>query len=232
MTLPEDLSARLDTVIHSSLVLVERFDPGPPVSGPAVVLSSAFNPPTVAHLDLLDLGREVGGMPAALLTTTNVDKGLYGASLQHRIGMLLAVCAEQPFAVLASNAARFVDQASVLRTTFAGATFDFVMGHDTLIRLFDPKYYFPGQMEAELEGFFGHHRVIATNRGAAGTEDVAGVVASLPARFQARIETRELHPHRAEVSSSAMRANVAAGAPPADLPGPVERYIAEHRLYR
>src|SRR6185437_10745724 len=121
-------------------------------------------PPTLAHLHLLETAAalEPGGRPAALLSTRNVAKGVFGAALADRVGMLLAMHAIHPaLGVLATNAARLVEQARALRAEFEDAQFDFVVGHDTLVRLFDAVYY--TDMQAGLGEFFAHHRVIATN---------------------------------------------------------------------
>ena len=95
------------------------------------------NPPTRAHFHLLAASAErLSASPAALLTTRNVAKGLTGASHEQRIEMLLVARTAVPaLAVLAANQARIVDQAAVLRESFPAASFDFVLGHDTLVRL-------------------------------------------------------------------------------------------------
>src|SRR5690606_30050650 len=72
--------------------------------------------------------------------------------------------------VLASNAARIMDQGRALRAAYPGAAFDFVVGFDTLVRVFEPRYY--DDMVRELNPFFRDHRLIATNRGELSVEDV------------------------------------------------------------
>ena len=60
--------------------------------GRVAVLPSAFNPPTIAHLHLLEQALRVEGvtLAAAMLSTRNVAKGVVGAGLADRVGMLLA----------------------------------------------------------------------------------------------------------------------------------------------
>ncbi len=222
--------ARLAALSADSRPGVLRFDSDEPLSGRIAVLPSAFNPPTLAHLELLRVALEVPGVTAAaaLLTTRNVSKGIYGAPLAHRVGMLLAL--PSPVPVLTTNVARFVEQALALCTAYPAAAFDFVAGYDTLIRIFDPHYY--GDMAAELAPFFANHRLIATNREGATHEAIAMVLASPGARpFAASIVVAELSPESALLSSTAAREAAAAGAHPAEVPPSVARYIREHGLY-
>jgi len=225
---------RLDACTASAGPHAERFDDGPPLVGRHAVLSSAFNPPTVAHLRMLALAEALPHIngTAALLTTVNVDKGLYGASLEHRVAMLLAAREEHPrLAVLATNVPRFVDQAAALNAAFPRAAFDFVVGHDTLVRIFDPRYY--TDMRAELATFFAGHRLIATNRGLAGIDEVLATVGRHEAaRFAHRITVLELDAEAAVISSSAARHALAADNHSPELPASVRRYVAHHSLYR
>jgi nicotinic acid mononucleotide adenylyltransferase len=225
-----DIAERLAALDEATEHRVLRFHDGPPFEGRVAVLPSAFNPPTLAHLALLALGAEEGGAQAALFTTRNVDKGLHGAMPAQRVEMLLAARQVQPFAVLATNAARIVDQAAALRGCWPGCRFDFVMGHDTLIRLFDAKYY--EDMAGDLRRFFAAHRVIATNRGAAGVDIVEAFLREPHvAPFAGGVEPRALHEYPASLSSTAAREAAAAGLARL-VPGPVAEYVRAHRLYR
>ncbi len=212
---------------------VARFDAGPELGGRVAVLPSAYNPPTLAHVHLLDLGLSIEGVTsaAALLTTKNVAKEVFGAGLVDRVAMLLAVQRDRPsFAVLATNRARLIDQAAALRAWRPGLEFDLVVGYDTLVRLFDPRYY--TDMFAELRPFFDRHRVIATNRGQHGIDAVEGFIGRPEARpFAGAILVRELDDHPASLSSSAARDDVARGEQPSALPPAVAGYIRDHGLY-
>jgi nicotinic acid mononucleotide adenylyltransferase len=211
---------------------IARFDPGPEMRGRVVVLPAAFNPPTRAHVHLLDAAQDRARTEhaLALLTTRNVDKGIYGAPLADRVAMLLAARAEAPFAVAASNQARILDQAVALRESFPGATFDFVVGFDTLERLFAPRYY--DDMERELASFFAHHRVWAANRGDVQPADVAAWIRSHSGRFCDSIEVLEIDDHPASLSSTSAREAAWTAEAERVVPAPVRRYISEHGLYR
>lgn len=212
---------------------VHRFDPGSDFARRIAILPSAFNPPTRAHQRLLEVAREVEGIggSAALLSTRNVDKGVFGAGLPDRVGMLLALHRRRPdLAVLASNAARIMDQAATLRGQHPGIGFDFVVGFDTLVRVFDPHYY--EDMAGELGPFFREHRLIATNRAEWTLEDVAAFLERPAVRdFAERIVVQPLEADAAELSSTEERAALGHGKRPKALPPEVEAYVRERRLY-
>jgi nicotinic acid mononucleotide adenylyltransferase len=229
-----EIAGILDRLESSGEPLVARFDQGPPLAGRIAVLPAAFNPPTLAHAHLLALGAEEPGIDtaAALLSTRNVDKGLHGATLEQRVEMLLALPEEQPIAVLAANQARLVDQSRALERSFPGVEFDFIVGYDTLVRLFDPRYY--EDMRAELEPFFARHRVLATNRAHHRTDEVQRFIASDPIarQFRPRILVRSIPDKPASYSSSTSREHAASGVELSQLPASVAAYVREHRLYR
>jgi len=225
---PESIEATLAQVNREGGVA--RFDGGAFRESDAIaVLPSAFNPPTRAHLELLREGSAaVGATPAALLTTRNVDKGLAGASLSQRVEMLMASRASLDMGVLATDAARFVDQANRLRTAYPASRIDFIAGYDTLVRIFDERYYTPGEMAQVLDAFFGRHRIVATNRGDASTADVEAFLRSLvPERFRARIVLAEVSAEASAMSSTAARAAVDGGM----LTPEVAAYIRSRGLY-
>jgi nicotinic acid mononucleotide adenylyltransferase len=230
---PEEIRAHLERLDRSRRFRTVRFDGRGPMTGRIAVLSSAFNPPTLGHLAMLDSARDVAaiGSVAAMLTTRNVAKDIHGAPLEHRIGMLLVEVPRSRFAVLACNAARFVDQAAALVASAPASEFDFIVGYDTLIRLFDTRYYGEGAMERELEAFFAAHRLIAINRDEFGPEAIAAFLERPSVRpFAPRVIVAEIGREEAGHSSSASREALAAGAD-APIAESVRAYIRRHRLY-
>jgi nicotinic acid mononucleotide adenylyltransferase len=228
-----DHAVRLAELHESAGFTATRFDPGATFGGRVAVLPSAYNPPTRAHLGLLDLAGKVKGVSAvaAMLTTNNVDKSLFGAPLSHRVGMLLALHQESPYVgVVASNAARLMDQGMALHASFPGVEFDFIVGFDTLVRLFDVKYY--EDMGSALDRFFASHRVIATNRAEATLSAVRDFVSTTEVRrYSDRIVVRELHLDHARLSSTAARGDVAAGEGGGALTAAVAAYVDRFGLY-
>lgn len=212
-----------------------RFDDGPPLAGELAVLPSAFNPPTLAHQHLLERAVQLRGIaPLALLTTRNVDKGVYGASLPQRVEMLLALRRDWPvLSVAASNQARIMDQGVSLARSFpevSTASLTFVVGFDTLERIFARRYY--TDMDAELTPFFERHRLLASNRAGMSAGAVRAWVADKAGPFANRIDVIEIDDYPASLSSTAAREALAGGNTHEALPGPVREYIARAGLYR
>ncbi len=227
-----DIETRLEALDARTTPSLERFDAGPPLLGRIAFLPSAFNPPTIGHLRLLEEALLVDGVEriAAMLTTRNVAKGIYGASLADRVGMLLALRRARPeVAVVASNMARIMDQADALSRQTRAREVDAIVGFDTLERLFDPKYY--DDMERELGRFFERHRVIAANRGSETAERVAEWVRRNAGPFERRILVREIEPEAADVSSTEAREKAPEDPDAMPVAGPVREYIEERGLY-
>ena len=212
----------------------ERFDDGPSLRGRVAVLPASFNPPTAAHVELLRASCSVAGVEsaAAMLTTRNVDKRIFGAPLPDRVAMLLEIQrANGDIAVLACNQARLTDQAPPLRDLIGGDHVDFIVGYDTLTRIFDDSYY--EHMPVELDRFFTRHRLIAANRGEATVEAITEYLNTEPVRtFAERIEVIELPPEAASLSSTRARDALTAADDPEGVPAQVRDYIERRGLYR
>lgn len=228
-----ELTRRIEHVHASEAPTVIQLDGGGEPESRVAVLPSAYNPPTRAHLELLRVAGEAEGVGsvAALLTTRNVVKGLFGASLAHRAGMLLALCQEDSgFTVFVTNQARIADQAKLLGSALAGAGVDMVVGYDTLVRVFDPRYY--ATMHEELAVFFAEHRLIASNREGHGAKEIRGYLERPEVRlFAGRILVSEISDEAAALSSTSAREAIAAGREPNELPSRVRAYVERHGLY-
>ena len=118
------------------------------------ILDSSFNPPTNAHLQMINScphSVQIGHL--LLIANSNVDKSQ--DNFNDRIEMLQSL--GLPFAI--TSEARFVDKAKLFEMPTC-----FVLGYDTLIRFFDRKYY--GQeFDLELEEFFRRSKLRVVDRG-------------------------------------------------------------------
>ena len=107
-----------------------------------VVLDSSFNPPTIAHAEMLRQG--MACVPQAvgmlLFSTRNMDKPLEGASLEQRIAMMELEA--QRVMVGVTDKGLFFDKLDEVRLKYplVKQVF-FVVGMDTLERVWDQKYY-------------------------------------------------------------------------------------------
>ncbi len=177
------------------------------------VLSSAFNPLTEAHIKMAELAMQDCQLGEVMLelSKVNVDKQVYGASLAERLWMLKHVAAGRPvFSVGLCSHARFIDKSKSKREGYPRDTdIYFIVGYDTLVRVFDPKYY--ADLDAELRELFAESQFIVANR---GEHEVADVVAFLKQPvcrpYIDRIRLIELDAHHARLSSTLVREHLEA----------------------
>ncbi|KAI1296268.1 hypothetical protein EDD11_007437 [Mortierella claussenii] len=147
------------------------------------VLDSSFNPPTKAHYHLLKAAARVGcDAVLLLLATNNVDKGQTGAGAIERLEMMEAMAMdsirnekEDPslrhMAVGLTIHARFMDKAQPILDHYPPNTvqLSWIMGHDTMTRLFDPKYY--KDVHTDMAPFFEQCDLICSSRPGFGSRD-------------------------------------------------------------
>ncbi len=123
----------------------------------------------------------------------------------------------------------------------------FLVGMDTLVRIFDAKYYSPGGMEAAMEELFAHAWLVCARRGSGGEstdaadtrrQEDALLARADVARWVARGRIRLIRAPEsvADVSSTRVRMALRMGAGAGALRGlcadPVAKYLLEQRLYR
>jgi len=159
--------------------LLEALDPGAAArvaltyrdsnSGPPEhlgILDASFNPLTLAHTRMLELAAESFHFDERLLllAKSNVDKPIFGATLVHRLQMMELMAREAADTSVGATAhGRFIDKAKALKNLFGNdCRLSFILGFDTVIRLFDSKYY--DDMPSALEELFNLAEVIYTNR--------------------------------------------------------------------
>ncbi|KAL2919215.1 hypothetical protein HK105_200858 [Polyrhizophydium stewartii] len=137
--------------------------------GSILVFDSSFNPPTMAHMELVRQAiaqiaplpadaAEPASPPAAaapaaprfahhvlLLATNNMDKPVSGAGIVDRLEMMCLaageIAADPPCHVALTNQGRFVDKLHALQRIAPACRPYFVVGADTLVRLLDARYY-------------------------------------------------------------------------------------------
>jgi nicotinic acid mononucleotide adenylyltransferase len=221
---PEEILAGLDPKEESRLVFVRRAPRGVGARpGTLLCLDASFNPLTIAHVALIAEAARLlpPGEVLLLLAKTNVDKGVAGFPLEARLAMLDRFVALRPETSLAVvSHARFADKVSAIRPHYHPETrLVFLLGYDTLLRLFDPKYY--ADPDASLRALFATAEVIVANR----APDLPAAVAGFLARPQVRPYAPRIHPIRlpdavAAISASLVRACLAKGEPIADLVPP------------
>ena len=126
----------------------------PNQSGRSLILDASFNPPTLAHRALAESAAEAANASSILLqlSVANVDKTVTSADLGQRLFMLeLMAQGHDHVGITGCSHARFIDKAVAIRELSPGLHPIFAIGYDTLVRLFDEKYY--EDMMGDLEAF-------------------------------------------------------------------------------
>ncbi len=186
-------------------------------------LSASFNPLTVAHVWLI---REASWIVfpdevLLLLARANVDKAVSGFPLERRLTLLTRFVETRPaFSVAACSHGRFVDKAAAIRTHYpAGTRVTFLVGFDTLVRLFDSKYY--ADREESLSALFKVSDFIAANRAPDPPEAITTFLTRPDvAHFAHRIRVIQLPPEIAAISATQIRSHLARGESVTDLVPP------------
>jgi len=192
-------------------------------AGQLLCLSASFNPLTVAHTWLSHEASRLFPPDEVLLllARANVDKLVEGLPLERRLSMLVHFVESHPtFSVAACSHGRFVDKAEAIRRHYPpGTRLAFIVGFDTLVRLFDPKYY--PDLSASLSALFGASEFIAANRAPDPPEAVTTFLARPDvAPYAQRIHVIQLPPEIAEISATEVRARLARGEPVTGLVPP------------
>lgn len=217
---------------HRRLVFISRAKGAAEREGGEVgVFPSSFNPVTRGHMAILQRAAQIKAFEQILLVldTQAVDKEIFGATLVDRLVMLQLLQEDHPrFSVGVSNRGLFLTKAEILMELYPrGAEITFIVGYDTLARVFDPKYY--EDTKDALNRLFTCSTFMVTNRGSSGREAVQQLVASAEnGRFERRVHFLEIPPHLAQISSSMVRQRIRDGKPfarlvPARVRGVIER---------
>ena len=204
------------------------------------VLDASFNPLTLAHEALVHHAQNAFNFDeiVLLLAKTNVDKALFGADLGQRLAMMVNYAdsdtqLDTHLSIAGCSHARFIDKAHALRALFSpNAQIYFLVGHDTLIRIFDPHYY--TDMIAELKELFSLCQIVSANRESPSRE-VFHKFISRPecAPFANRVHPLQLPQSFGNISSTEVRKRIRAGASITDLvPESIALFIETFDLYK
>jgi nicotinic acid mononucleotide adenylyltransferase len=200
------------------------------------VLAGSFNPLTVAHLALAETTEreKPGGVVFALATRTVDKEQPQGALLADRLLVLEAhALRSKRRAVALVNRGLYVEQAELLLSALPqvqGVTF--LVGFDKIVQVFDPRYY--ENRDAALERLFSRASFSVAPRSGSGRDDLARLLARPEnARFAHLVSPIDVAGSIADVSSSSLRAALAAGDQlPAGLATESAAFIEATGCYR
>ena len=178
------------------------------------IFSGSFNPLTVAHIEMIKAAQKKYDLEEILLilTRANVDKDVFGLSLADRLLMLkLYAVSREDFSVAPCSHGKFIEKIEALKPAYPpGTHFSFIVGYDTFIRLFDPKYY--TDLHGALEVLFDQCRFIVANRQDYNADGVRQVMEAPDYRhYTGCIDLIELPDFYADISSTDIRAQIQAG---------------------
>ena len=190
------------------------------------VLPGSFDPFTAAHAALARTALRHGGLDSLLflLSVHVVDKGdAARAALADRALVLARYTARRPrCGVAVANRGLYVDEAEALAPLLpAGAALWFVVGHDKIVQVFDPRYY--ADRTAALDRLFALAGFLVAPRAGSSHDDLAALLDHPEnAPYRARVRPLPLAPAYRDQSATAVRTVLAAGeradtllAPPA-----------------
>ena len=199
------------------------------------IFPSSFNPITNGHMAILRraAGIKTFGEIVLILDTQAMDKEVFGAILEDRLLMLHILFEDHPrFSVGVSNRGLFLTKAELLREMYPkGTDITFIVGFDTLVRVFDAKYY--EDLEGDLNRLFDCCTFMVANRGDLGREALQRLMASgNNVRFEGKVRFFGIPNYAARISSSRVREAVMEGRSLARLvPEGVRDFIEKANLY-
>ena len=178
------------------------------------IFSGSFNPLTLAHTRMVEdtVAQYQLDELLLLLAKANVDKAVFGLPLAARLLTVKRYAeSRQAFSVGVSSHGRYIDKVAALRSIFPPDTeFHFIVGYDTLVRIFDTKYY--TDFHAELQELFVSARFIVANRAEADIKTIASFMAQPEIRqYTSYISSLLLPDVYAYMSSTQVRELLARG---------------------
>ncbi len=211
-----------------TLLFLHRSDEGPYQR--IGILSGSFNPPTVAHLRMAEMSQEKLSLDhiLLLLAVRNVDKVRFDFSIKERAQMMTLIARSRSrwSAVLCSHGL-FVEKALAVRRFFPEAEdLFFIVGQDTLSRIFDDRFYPPGQKTLFLDRFFDLAHLAVFARPSLCPVPLRLLISAVGAEpYESRIHFLEGDASFAAVSSTMVRARLREDLPIDDL---VPEVIADY----
>lgn len=213
----QSVLAKLENSHRPKLSFLKRAEFGVSQSGQRLgVFSGSFNPPTIAHIRLCEHAQKHLQLHEVLLllTVINVDKTQFDFSLDERAMMMVAVAQEHPnwSAALCSHG-RFVEKAQAVKDAYpVGTEVWFIVGYDTLVRIFEPRFYLDLPIDEALKHLFALSRITVFPRGEAD-EDAVRVFVQRPEvqPFAEKIEILPTDPSLLWISSTLVREKLKRG---------------------
>lgn len=215
----------LDATTSPRIIILHRTSDPISQSGKHLgIFSGSFNPLTIAHIKLVEEACKQYHLDEILLllAKSNVDKDVYGLPLAGRMLILKAYAETQPnISIGVSSHGRYIDKVSALKSIYPPQTdFSFIVGYDTLVRIFDPKYY--KNLHEELQLLFSQCRFIAANREETDINAIQQFLSHTSTQaYRQNVDYLLLPDDYAEISSTDVRRRLENGEPISHLVPPI-----------
>jgi len=206
-----------------------------PPHGNIIVFPGSFNPPTNAHLALLQAANVFAQTcpPAyvyAAMGKRTVDKeAVERPTLLERLVLLAIVLrAHLPTTgMMVFSRGLYVEQAQAIRATFpAVQRLFFLVGFDKIVQIFDARYY--TDRDASLSALFKLAELLVAPRGTDGERELDALVRRPEnARFANAVHALPIDAQYRAMSSTKIRQMVV----PRDVPPEVQRFMQETQIY-
>ena len=143
-------------------------------TGQIGIFPASFNPLTLAHVAVIEEARKIFSLEEIILILDikNIDKDIFGASLEDRLLMLQLFITPFPYyrIGLASHGL-FLHKLQALKRIYPDSPgFNFIVGYDTIARVLDNKYY--ADRERALDDLFSQSRFLVANRYDKGEKEI------------------------------------------------------------
>jgi len=207
------------------------------------VFASSFNPPTIAHTELIRRSAKAFSLDEtlALAGKTNADKRNYECPLEDRLAMLMLALAEShDTSIGLSTHGFYVDMLDALEQVYGKETrLHFIVGFDTFERVLDledrytARYHraFKNRMEA-VEYLTTRSTLIVASRNGADVKSVESLLEQSGSVSPGSVKYLDFPSDLGELSATEVRARRRQGRPTTGLLPPlVENYIQERGLY-
>jgi len=233
---------QLDPASAPQAVIVPR---SPQPESTIIVFPGSFNPPTNAHLALLEQAHQFAHSPLFSSYKDEQDPLLYAAMsklttdkenverplLLDRVILLDTVLQQHlpGTGIMLFNRGLYVEQAEAVRSSFPGVRrLFFLLGYDKIVQILDPHYY--EDRTTALNTLFSLAELLVAPRGTANAVSLSDLLSQPHNQpFVQYIHELPLSSTYRDISSSRVRQHGAQHLQ--DIPSEVQRFMSETRAY-
>ncbi len=233
---------QLDPASAPQAVIVPR---SPQPESTIIVFPGSFNPPTNAHLALLEQAHQFALSPLFSSHKDEQDPLLYAAMsklttdkenverplLLDRVILLDTVLQQHlpGTGIMLFNRGLYVEQAEAVRSSFPGVRrLFFLLGYDKIVQILDPHYY--EDRTTALNTLFSLAELVVAPRGTANAASLSDLLSQPHNQLFIRyIHALPLSSIYRAISSSSVRQHSAEHLQ--DIPSEVHRFMSETRAY-